>query len=243
MSSHKSLIITMLLFVVVPLGLVLATPQVAGEDIGRNILRLAREKKTGRKETPPARTAQETRTAVREPVKDETTKTIKTTAAPPVAAVTGAVSGDELLNVLPAGCLVCLRINNLDTTLGAVDEYITGVWPQPVSLAMLAKMQLGQMLGDPTLEGVNLQGDLAVFVTALPGAAAATGALPEIVVGILVPVKGDRTAQNLAAGALPGTNYALIMPEPPETVGACRRHGPGIEDDTGLGLCRYRKSR
>ena len=77
MSRHKSLIIALLLAVVMPLSSVLATAQVAGEGVGRDILRMAREKKTGRKETPPAKTAEETTAVATKAVEVETTKTSK----------------------------------------------------------------------------------------------------------------------------------------------------------------------
>ncbi len=225
MPRHRSLMIALLLAVVMPLSSVLATAQVAGESVGRDIMRMAREKKTGRKETPPVKTVEETTAAATQAVEDETIK-IKTTAVvptPPVAAITAAVSGDELLNVLPADCLACLRINSLDTTLGAVDQYLTGVLPQPIPVAMLAKMQLGQMLGDPTLEGINSQGDFAVFAMVLRGDNAGAGMMPEVVTGILIPVTGPEFSQRVAGSELPGTNYALIVPADPESTAAVRK--------------------
>ena len=224
MSRHKSLIITMLLTVVMPLSFVLATPQVGGGRVGRDILRIVREKKTGRKETPPAKTAQETKAVTTQAVEDETTKTTKVVQAPPAVAQTLAVSGDELLNVLPANCLACLRINNLDTTLAAVDQYLAGVLPLPVSMAMLAKMQLGEMLGDPTLEGINSQGDFAVFATVLPGNNGDADTMPAVSVGMLIPVTGPEFSRRVAGSELPGTNYALIMLDAMESITAARKH-------------------
>ncbi len=243
MSRHKSLIITMLLAVVMPLSFVLATPQVAGEDVGRNILRIAREKKTGRKETPPAKTAQETTAATTQAVEDETTKTTTVVQAPPAAAITAVVSGDELLNILPANCLACLRINNLDTTLGAVDQYLTGVLPLPVSMAMLAKMQLGEMLGDPTLEGINSQGDFAVFVTVLPGNNVDADMMPAVTVGMLIPVTGPEFSRRVANSELPGTNYALIIPASPESTTAVRKQLLSSSFAAGLTAATVRESK
>ncbi len=241
MSRHKSLIIALLLTIVMPLSSVLATAQVAGEDVGRNILRMAREKKTGRKETPPAKTAQETTATTTKVVEDETAKTTTVVAIPPAAAITAAVSGDELLNILPANCLACLRINKLDTTLGAVDQYVTGVSPFPVGL--LAKAQLGEMLGNPAMEGINSQGDFAVFATVLPGNNAATDMMPEVAIGILIPVTGPQLGRRTIYSLLPGTNYALLLPGTPEAAPAIRKQLLSSSFAAGLTAATSRQSK
>ena len=241
MSRNKSLIIALLLTVVMPLSSVLATAQVAGEDVGRNIMRMAREKKTGRKETPPAKTVQETTAVATKAVEDEAAKTTKVVPTPPVAAITLAVSGDELLNILPAGCLACLRINSLDTTLGAVDQYVTGISPFPVGL--LAKAQLGEMLGNPTLEGINSQGDFAVFVTVLPGSSAGADMMPEVAVGMLIPVTGPEFSQRIPNTELPGTNHVLVMLDAMESTDAVRKQLLSSSFAAGLTAATARESK
>ncbi|RKY09625.1 MAG: hypothetical protein DRP66_01705 [Planctomycetota bacterium] len=245
MSGHKSLIIVLLallLAVVMPQSSVRATGQVAGEGVGRDILRMAREKKTGRKETPPAKTVRETTAAATtKAVEDETAKTTTVAPTPPAAAQTLAVSGDELLNLLPVDCLACVRINNLDTTLGAVDQYITGISPFPVGL--LAKAQLGGMLGNPTLEGVNSQGDFAVFATVLPGDNAGADMMPEVTVGMLIPVTGPEFSQRIPNSQLPGTNHALIIPASPESTDAVRKQLLTSSFAAGLSAATARQSK
>ena len=41
-------------------------------------------------------------------------------------------AGDELLRIIPAGCLFCVRVNNLDYTAGQVDQFLAGVSPVPM---------------------------------------------------------------------------------------------------------------
>ena len=35
--------------------------------------------------------------------------------------------GDELLQILPSESLFCVRVNNLDSTLSSVDQFLTGI--------------------------------------------------------------------------------------------------------------------
>ncbi len=98
------------------------------------------------------------------------------------AAGTGPASTDPL-SVIPADSLFCLRINKVSTTLGQVDQFLTGVSPVPMSVSLLAPMQLGKLLGSAEPKGINMAGDFAVFGL-LPG-----GEQPNpSQIGVLVPV-------------------------------------------------------
>ena len=89
-------------------------------------------------------------------------------------------SGDPIA-VIPADSLFCLRINRLSTTLGQIDQFLTGV--SPVGVSMLAPAQLGKLLGSAEPKGINMAGDFAVFGL-LPG-----GETPNPSrIGVLVPV-------------------------------------------------------
>ena len=68
---------------------------------------------------------------------------------------------DAALKMVPADCLFCVRINNLDQTLGQLDQYIMGV--SPMAVGMMVKMQLGGLLGNSTLAGVKTDGVFVVF--------------------------------------------------------------------------------
>ncbi|MHC5083133.1 MAG: hypothetical protein ACYTET_04255, partial [Planctomycetota bacterium] len=47
---------------------------------------------------------------------------------------------DDIMNMLPEDCLVCVKVNNFSGSLGKLDMYLAGVSPMP--LAMLVNMQL-----------------------------------------------------------------------------------------------------
>ncbi len=91
----------------------------------------------------------------------------------------GAASGDPL-SMVPADSLFCVRINNLNGTLGQIDMFLSGLIPMGVSMPVQA--QLAQFLGSPQPQGVNMGGQFVVFGP-LPG-----GDPDPSRVGILVPV-------------------------------------------------------
>lgn len=107
-------------------------------------------------------------------------------AAPDVGAA-DVGNDDALLNMLPEDCMFCVRINNFNGSLGKLDQYLAGASPVPVSLAMLANLQLGAIIGDPMLTGIDQGGDFAIF--AIPPQAGDA----EPVVGILIPVTDYKT--------------------------------------------------
>jgi hypothetical protein len=72
-------------------------------------------------------------------------------------------AGDELLAMIPAESMFCLRINNLDFTLGQMDQFLAGVSPLPMGTSVLVRTQLAGMLGSPDLKGLNMAGAFAIF--------------------------------------------------------------------------------
>jgi len=88
-------------------------------------------------------------------------------------------SGDPM-KMVPSNCLFCVRINNLDAALGQTDMFLAGV--SPIGVSMLAKAQLGQILGSADLKGLDTAGSFALFGP-LPG-----GAPDPTRIGLLVPV-------------------------------------------------------
>jgi hypothetical protein len=90
-------------------------------------------------------------------------------------------AGDNLLAMVPAESLFCVRINNLDQTLGQMDQFLAGLYPTPVST--LVKAKFAEMLGDPALKGVNTNGSFAVFGTITPGEP-----VGEDIISVLIPV-------------------------------------------------------
>lgn len=72
-------------------------------------------------------------------------------------------NADGLLDAIPAESLFCVRINNFDRTLGVLDQFLAGATPMPMGASMMVRMQLAQLLGDPTLQGLDTTGSFAIF--------------------------------------------------------------------------------
>jgi hypothetical protein len=88
---------------------------------------------------------------------------------------------NDPMRIIPADALFCIRINKLATSLGQVDQFLTGISPQGLSMPVQAG--LAKVLGAPQPAGVNMTGDFAVFGP-LPG-----GEKPDMKrVGVLVPI-------------------------------------------------------
>lgn len=94
----------------------------------------------------------------------------------------------ELLEMIPAKSLFCVRVNNFDYTLNQIDQFLAGVSPMPMGVSMLVRMHLANLLGSPQLNGLNTNGSFAVFGVATPGQTAQANAVPNIFVGVLAPV-------------------------------------------------------
>ena len=94
----------------------------------------------------------------------------------------------ELLKMIPAKTLFCVRVNNFDYTLNQIDQFLAGASPMPMGVSMLARMQLANLLGSPQLTGLNTNGSFAVFGATMPGETMQNNAIPDIFVGILAPV-------------------------------------------------------
>jgi len=71
--------------------------------------------------------------------------------------------GDELLRMAPADSLFCVRLNNFDLALNALDKYLAGASPVPMGVSMMARSKLAEILGSPDLKGVKTTGNFAVF--------------------------------------------------------------------------------
>lgn len=94
---------------------------------------------------------------------------------------------NEILQVLPAETLFCLKLNKLDYGLMQMDQYIDGVSPIPMAATMGIRMQLSQFLADPALTNVDTISDFAVFGVVKPGS---EGDSPDdVAVAFLVPMK------------------------------------------------------
>ena len=103
------------------------------------------------------------------------------------AEISSELAGDELLKMLPAESLFCVRVNNLDNSLGQIDQFLTGISPMPMFLSMTVRGQLAKLLGSPELTGLNMNGSFAIF--AVPTAGEPTGPKQsDMFIGVLAPV-------------------------------------------------------
>ncbi|MHC4413403.1 MAG: tetratricopeptide repeat protein [Planctomycetota bacterium] len=96
---------------------------------------------------------------------------------------------DELLGIVPADSLFCLRVSNFNYTLSRMDRFLAGVSTMPVGLLMQARMHLASLLGDPALNNINTNADFAVFGTVIPGRIDVNAPGKNIMVAGLLPVR------------------------------------------------------
>jgi hypothetical protein len=97
-------------------------------------------------------------------------------------------ANNDLLKMIPAKTLFCVRVNNFDYTLNQIDQFLAGASPVPLGVSMLVRMQLANLLGSPQLTGLNTNGSFAVFGVTMPGQTTQAGSIPDIFVGVLAPV-------------------------------------------------------
>ncbi len=104
----------------------------------------------------------------------------------------------DVLDLVPAEAVFCVRVNNFDKALGLVDEYIAGLSPMPMPLSMMARMPLARLLGDPTLKNVKTGGDFVIF-------------------GVLTPSKTsqEKPKEFLVAGLVPLTDFDKFVADNP----------------------------
>ncbi len=95
---------------------------------------------------------------------------------------------DELLAMVPAESVFCVRVNNFDHTAGQIDQFLVGVSPIPMGVSMLVRMQFANVLGSPELNGVNMGDSFAIFGVILPGESTETDPISNMFIGGLVPV-------------------------------------------------------
>jgi hypothetical protein len=189
----KRIVLTVLLLsLTIP---ALAQEPVSGQDVGRNIMRLARQKNTGQTpQSPQKQQAQLPKKLDKELLGITSSEIARMTipispAIATTATTTAATSTDELLNLMPADSLFCVRINNLDQTLALTDLFLADAAPLPpgVNLAMIIQGQLATILADPVLTNVNMQGSFAFFAVAQKPTDL-DAAKPQLLMAFLLPV-------------------------------------------------------
>lgn len=125
-----------------------------------------------------------------------------------IASPATAASGDPL-TMVPADSLFCVRINNLDGTLGQIDMFLSGLMPMPMGVSMPVKAQLAQFLGSTQPQGIDTSGGFVVFGP-LPG-----GDPDPSRIGLLVPVSNYQqfVSGNPNVGQPDGQGFSQIGPQ------------------------------
>jgi len=72
-------------------------------------------------------------------------------------------SPENPLTMVPADALFCVRINRFDRTTAQADRFADQLRPAGLSITIITRLPLMQMVGDPTLKNLRLDGDIAVF--------------------------------------------------------------------------------
>ncbi|MGD8500549.1 MAG: hypothetical protein PVJ86_07865 [Phycisphaerales bacterium] len=93
-----------------------------------------------------------------------------------------------LLVAIPAKTLFCVRINKLDGTLTAANEFLKDVAPESFDAKTKVFSRLGKLLGDERLRGVNKKGNLVIFAVNVPGDSPPQGFMGDLFIGALLPV-------------------------------------------------------
>lgn len=101
-------------------------------------------------------------------------------------------AADQLLKMIPAESLFCIRVNHFDYTLSQIDQFLTGISPVPMGSSILVRTQLAKVLGSPQLNGVNMNGSFAVFGAILPGEQKQNNPIVNMFIGGLVPITNYR---------------------------------------------------
>jgi hypothetical protein len=95
---------------------------------------------------------------------------------------------DRALQMLPADTLFCVRVNNLDSTAAAVNEYLKGVAPESLDVKDEVLSKLAERLGGKKPIGVNVKGTFAIFGVNLPSKESAVNPFANLFIGALVQV-------------------------------------------------------
>ena len=96
-------------------------------------------------------------------------------------------AADTLENV-PDNAVFCVKINNLQKTAENLDQYMLGASPVPMSFSALVTMQMGALLGNPALEGLDISGDFVVFGLPIEQTKEQTNAMDEMFIGLILPI-------------------------------------------------------
>ncbi|MCF7956779.1 MAG: hypothetical protein K9M75_13330 [Phycisphaerae bacterium] len=162
------------------LAMTLSTTILA-ETIGQKIIRLQREKEQGKQSdydrsqlqikeikkpaAEPEKPASEPEKTITEPEASSPAEPVATPIIVPSKPVIDVSNSNDPLNLVPADALFCVRINNFGDALSRLDQFLLGVIPMMPPLTSLANTQIANIIGNPTLSGINFDGNVIIFTT------------------------------------------------------------------------------
>ena len=74
----------------------------------------------------------------------------------------------DILKIAPAESVLVVEIDSFEYTLSTLDRFLTGISPLPMGVQMRVRTQFAQILGNPELAGIDMNGTFGVFVFAPP---------------------------------------------------------------------------
>ncbi|MHC4744075.1 MAG: type II secretion system protein GspG [Planctomycetota bacterium] len=97
----------------------------------------------------------------------------------------------------PADTLFAVEVKNFEFTVSQIDQYLRGIMPIPGGVQALLRRQLGGILGDPQLAGVNMGGDLRIVGVLLPDETGQAEPQSRVLIAGMLPVSDyDKLAAN-----------------------------------------------
>lgn len=72
----------------------------------------------------------------------------------------------SLLETIPADCLGCVKINNLNNALEQADKFTEGLIPSPMGIKQTAMLQLSGIIGNPNMAGIDMSGEFGCLLKA-----------------------------------------------------------------------------
>jgi len=98
-----------------------------------------------------------------------------------------------IVNIAPPESVLILEMDSFEYTLSTLDQFLQGILPIPMGTRMMVRAKFGEILGNPMLAGVDMNGTFGAFVvapsqSAAPGQGQQAGPGGANFVGIVVPV-------------------------------------------------------
>mgnify|MGYP006287026587 CR=1 FL=1 len=134
----------------------------------------------------------------------------------------------SIVRLAPAESVFVLEVDSFEYTLSSVDQFLSGISPIPLGVQMLVRAKFAQVLGNPSLAGVNMNGTFGAFAMG-PPEPVAPGEVRQVdpeqagFMAILVPVTdygqliagspncGEPDARGVSRLTVPDANMPMLV--------------------------------